>query len=182
VLTVELILRIAWPEAIVATGVPPSATLMGHRLDPQLRDRLEIWERLLRAHAAIVAELEKEMEREQRLPLRWYEVLLHLSRSPEGRLRMQDLAGVVLQTRSGLSRLVDRMAEAGLVRRESCAADGRGVYAVLTEAGRARFRQAAPLHLRGIERLFARHLATEEARVLRDVLGRLPDAPLPSNQ
>lgn len=145
-------------------------------MDPQLRDRLEIWEGLLRAHAAIVAELEREMEHDQQLPLRWYEVLLHLSRAPDGRLRMQDLTDVVLQTRSGLSRLVDRMEAAGLVSRESCPADGRGVYAVLTEAGEARFRQAAPLHLRGIERHFARHVGGEEARVLRDLFARLDPA------
>jgi DNA-binding MarR family transcriptional regulator len=145
-------------------------------MDPQLRDRLEIWEGLLRAHAAMVAALEEEMEREQRLPLRWYEVLLHLSRASDGRLRMHDLADVVLESKSGLTRVVDRMEDAGLVKRESCPSDKRGVFAVLTDAGRTRFRQAAPLHLRGIERHFARHVTADDVVTLRLLLGRLLEA------
>ena len=145
-------------------------------MDPQLRDRLEIWEGLLRAHAAMVAALEEEMEREQRLSLRWYEVLLHLSRASDGRLRMHDLADVVLESKSGLTRVVDRMEDAGLVKRESCPSDKRGVFAVLTDAGRTRFRQAAPLHLRGIERHFARYVTADDVATLRQLLDRLLEA------
>jgi DNA-binding MarR family transcriptional regulator len=139
----------------------------------ELREQVETWQSLVQAHAAIMGRLEQEMEAELGLPLRWYEVLLHLSRSPGGRLRMQDLACVVLQSKSGLSRLVDRMHSAGLVNRQSCPGDRRGVYAVMTPAGRSRFRQAAPLHVRGIERHFGRHLAPGQAVALRSLLDGL---------
>src|SRR5712691_5660891 len=90
---------------------------------------------------------------------RWYEVLLHLNRSPEGRMRMQDLADLALQSRSGLTRVVDRMEAAGLVSREVCPSDRRGILAVITPEGRRSFRRAALLHVRGIERHFGRHLS-----------------------
>jgi DNA-binding MarR family transcriptional regulator len=140
---------------------------------PERREHLELWEDLVRAHAAILTRLEEEMEAEQGLPLRWYEVLLQLSRAPGGQMRMQDLAQVALQSKSGLSRLVDRMEAAGLVRRESCPSDRRGILATITEAGRRRFRRAAPLHVRGIERHFGRHLVTEDSGALRSLLAAL---------
>ena len=145
-------------------------------MDRRVRDHLELWERLVRAYAGIVACLESEMEAGQRLPLRWYEVLLHLARAPEGRMRMQDLAQVSLQSKSGLTRLVDRMEAAGLVLRESCPSDRRGINAVLTPAGRQRFRRAAPHHVRGIERHFGRHLQDSDPAVLKPVLERLIEA------
>jgi DNA-binding MarR family transcriptional regulator len=145
-------------------------------MERPLREHLALWERLVRAHAAIVSSLEAEMEAEQGLSLRWYEVLLHLTRAPEGRLRMQDLAAVSLQSKSGLTRLVDRMEAAGMVNRESCPADRRGVFAVITPAGRRRFKRAAPLHVKGIERHFGRHLGEEDAAALVPVLDRLLEA------
>jgi DNA-binding MarR family transcriptional regulator len=145
-------------------------------MERPVREHLALWERLVRAHAAIVSSLEAEMEAKQGLSLRWYEVLLHLARAPEGRLRMQDLAAVSLQSKSGLTRLVDRMEAAGLVNRESCHADRRGVFAVITPAGRRRFKRAAPLHVKGIERHFGRHLAEGDAAALIAVLDRLLEA------
>jgi DNA-binding MarR family transcriptional regulator len=89
-------------------------------MERSVREHLELWERLVRTHAGIVAQLEAEMESDQDLSLRWYEVMLHLTRAPEGQMRMQDLAAVSLQSKSGLTRLVDRMEAAGLVTRQSC--------------------------------------------------------------
>jgi DNA-binding MarR family transcriptional regulator len=145
-------------------------------MNPGRRESIELWEDLVRAHSAILARLEAEMETEQGLQLRWYEVLLHLSRAPEGRLRMQDLAQISLQSKSGLSRLVDRMEAAGLVTRESCPSDRRGILAAITPAGRRRFRRAAPLHVRGIERHFGRHLAPPGSEALRSLLACLLEA------
>jgi DNA-binding MarR family transcriptional regulator len=103
-------------------------------------------------------------------------VLLNLAESPEGRLRMQELSASVLLSKSGLSRVVDRMEENGLVRRERSEDDRRGWFAVLTERGRSTLRRAAPVHLRGIQEHFARHLDDEEARVLTAALDRVTAA------
>jgi DNA-binding MarR family transcriptional regulator len=142
-------------------------------MERQLRDHLELWERLIRAHSGIVGRLEEEMERAQGLSLRWYEVLLHLSRAPDGAMRMQDLADLALQSKSGLTRVVDRMEEAGLVTRQVCPSDRRGILAVITPEGRRRFRRAAALHVRGIERHFGRHLSAAEPAALSSLVERL---------
>jgi DNA-binding MarR family transcriptional regulator len=146
---------------------------MPRRPDPE---RLAAWRLLLEAHAAVVERLGRELESECGLPLTWYDVLLQLSTAPEGRLRMGDLAQAVLLSRSGLTRLVDRMEAAGMVCREAHPSDGRGANAVLMPAGRAALRRAAPVHLRGIEDHFARHLSDADAAALRDVLSRVVTA------
>lgn len=151
------------------------------RMNRERREHLELWEDLVRAHAAIVGRLEHEMEAEQGLPLRWYEVLLRLSRAPDGHMRMQDLAEVVLQSKSGLSRLIDRMEEAGLVSRQACPSDGRGINAAVTPAGRHLFRRAAPLHVRGIEQHFGRHLVPAQAAALRSLLSELLEIHAPAH-
>jgi DNA-binding MarR family transcriptional regulator len=136
-------------------------------------ERLAAWRLLLEAHAAVVDHLGRELEAECDLPLTWYDVLLQLSSAPEGRLRMRDLARAVLLSRSGLTRLVDRMETAGMVCREAHPSDGRGADAVLTPAGRAALRRAAPVHLRGIERHFLRHLSDGDTAALHHALGRV---------
>src|SRR5687767_11095724 len=95
-------------------------------------------------------QLEAELLAEHQLPLAWYDVLVQLAHAPGRRLRMAELAERVLLSRSGLTRLVDRLVREGLVVRDSCSSDGRGVNAVLTEHGLTRLRAAAPTHLRGI--------------------------------
>jgi DNA-binding MarR family transcriptional regulator len=106
---------------------------MPARPDPA---QLSAWRRLLEAHATVTELLEHELVAERGLPLSRYDVLLNLAEAPEGRLRMQELSASVLLSKSGLSRLVDRMVEAGLVRRERCQDDRRGWFAVLTDQGR----------------------------------------------
>jgi DNA-binding MarR family transcriptional regulator len=117
-----------------------------------------------------------ELEQERGLPIGWYEVLLQLENAPDRRLRMGDLADAVLLSRSGLTRVVDRMVDAGLVAREPCASDGRVLYAGLTPEGRATLRRAAPTHLRGIDEHFASVLTDEEVEVMGRALGRVIDA------
>ena len=138
--------------------------------------RMAAWRALLEAHAAVTDLLERELEQERGLPLSKFEVLLKLAEAPDGRMRMLELAQSVLLSKSGLSRLVDRMEEAELVRRERCPSDRRGAYAVLTDEGRRVLRRAAPVHLRGIQEHFASHVADDEVRVLTDVLGRVTAA------
>ena len=135
--------------------------------------RVAAWRTLLATHAALVDRLSEELQDERDLPLPWYEVLLFLNRAPDGRLRMGELAGSLLLTPSGVTRLVDRMEGEGLVRRQRCPSDRRGWLAVITPTGRSRLRAAAPVHLRGVEEHFGRHLSDAEADLVTSVLGRV---------
>jgi DNA-binding MarR family transcriptional regulator len=135
-------------------------------------ERLDAWRAFLRAHAAVVGALETELEAERDLPLPWYDVLVSLS-DAGGRLRMQELAERVLFSRSGLTRLVDRMATAGLVTRERCEDDRRGTFAVLTPTGVARLREAAGVHLRGIHDHFTTHLTDADVAALTAALDKV---------
>lgn len=138
--------------------------------------RLGAWRAFLQAHAAVTEVLERELADLRSLPLTWYDVLLQLSEAPAGRLRMQELARSVLLSKSGLTRVVDRMAKEGLVRREAAADDARGAFACLTPTGRSALRRAAPIHLRGIEANFGRHLTDAEAATLAGALNRVARA------
>ncbi|CAN5178760.1 MarR family transcriptional regulator [soil metagenome] len=134
---------------------------------------LHAWRTFLRAHALIVHQLEAELVAEEDLPLASYDVLLQLAEAPDRRLRMTELAGAVLLSRSGLTRLVDRLTRDGLVRRENCVDDGRGTYAVLTDAGLARLCKAAKVHLPGVRAHMTGHLRPEELETLAGLLDRL---------
>ena len=131
-------------------------------------DQVELgaWRGLLRVHAGLVRQLDDELEREHGLSLSSYEVLLHLYEAPERRLRMNVLAESVLLTVSGITRVVDRLVGDGLVARERCETDRRGLNAVLTEAGAEAFLGARCTHLRGIrERFVSRLDRTEQQRL-----------------
>lgn len=141
--------------------------------------KLEAWRKLLTAHAEVVGALEREMEDAHDLPLTWYEVLLYLHESPEGRLRMSDLADTLLLSRSAATRFVDRMEHAGLVRREACTTDARGTFVVMTGEGEARFAATAPFHLEGIRRRFAAHVTEDEAEQMIAALDRVLAASRP---
>ncbi|HZD00423.1 MAG TPA: MarR family transcriptional regulator [Actinomycetes bacterium] len=134
---------------------------------------LAAWRSLLEVHAAVTDLLERELEQERGLALSKFEVLLQLAGAPQGRMRMLELAESVLLSKSGLSRLVDRMEEAGLVRRERCPSDRRGAFAVLTDEGRRVLGRAVPVHLRGIQEHFASHLDSDEVRVLAALLDKV---------
>ncbi len=131
------------------------------------------WAALLRTHAAVVRRLERELERAQNLPLAWYDVLLELNSAERRRLRMQELGERAVLSRSRISRIVDEMARAGLVVREPDPTDRRGNWAVLTEAGRARLRAAAPTYLEGIARHFTDHLTPQERTAITTGLERV---------
>jgi DNA-binding MarR family transcriptional regulator len=138
--------------------------------------QLRAWRAFLEAHARTTERLERELRDEHGMPLAWYDVLVHLHEADGHRLRMQELAGEVLLSKSGLSRLVDRMERAGLVRRAACADDRRGTFAELTDEGREALRRTAPTHLRGVGEHFAAHLTDDEAAVLERALTRIAAA------
>jgi DNA-binding MarR family transcriptional regulator len=129
-------------------------------------EELAAWRGFLRVQSALFRELDAELAAAHDLPLRSYEVLLLLQDAPERRLRMSDLSRSVLLSPSGMTRLVDRLQREGLVGRERCAEDGRGYYAVLTEAGGRRLREARATHLAGVRRLFLDRLGDDDLRRL----------------
>ena len=142
-------------------------------LRPLDATELRAWRGLLRAHALLVKRLDAELEAAHGLPLTSYEVLLHLAHSEAGKMRMCDVAESVLLSRSGLTRLVDRLERDGYVERVSCPDDARGAFARLTEAGEARFRDAQATHLAGVREHFLEHFGPEELDVLGDAWERV---------
>jgi DNA-binding MarR family transcriptional regulator len=137
------------------------------KMDPRPREpdetRLAAWRALLNAHAAAVGAIERDLAAAGHIPLLWYDVLVALSEAPDERLRMHELAARVVLSRSGLTRLVDRLEGAGLLCRAACPGDRRGAFAVLTDEGRAALRRTWPAYARGIEEHFARHLSADGA-------------------
>ena len=121
---------------------------------------------MLRAHAELTRTLDAQLAREHKLPLSSYEVLLFLADAPEGRMRMSDLAESVLLSRSGLTRLVDRLEREGLLKRERCESDARGLFAEITPAGRELFDAARRTHLDGVRALFLDRYSRDELRTL----------------
>ena len=138
--------------------------------------RLDAWIRFLRAHAALTRELSADLVAEHGLTLNDYEVLLHLARAPEKRMRRVDLAESILLTASGITRLLEGLERSGLVARELCDTDRRVVYARLTEAGAQKLREAGRTHVAGIESLFVGRYSDEELATLSSLLSRLPAA------
>src|SRR5581483_6651578 len=133
------------------------------------RTELDVWRSFLRAHARIIRALESELLADQQLSLASYDVLVQLAEAPERRLRMTELADAVLLSRSGVTRLVDRLEREGLVVRAPVAEDGRGVAATLTESGLERLRGASRVHLDGVARYFAARLDASDLAELRRI-------------
>ena len=137
--------------------------------------RLAAWSTFLRAHARVVRELERELQADQDLALTDYDVLVQLAAAPERRLRMSELADRLLLSRSGVTRLVDRLVADGMVERVSCEDDRRGQWAALTDAGHGRLRRAAPTHLRGVATHFLDRLSAEDLASLERMLAGVVD-------
>jgi DNA-binding MarR family transcriptional regulator len=139
-------------------------------------DELRVWRLFLSAHARVLRNLEAELLAEQRLSLVSYDVLVQLAEAPGRQLRMAELAELVLLSRSGVTRLVDRLEQAGLVARQRVAADGRGVIAELTPAGLDRLRHASRTHLGGVARHFVARFDPKELAQLGELCERLAEA------
>jgi DNA-binding MarR family transcriptional regulator len=131
------------------------------------------WAAFLRAHATVVRALDAELAAAHGVPLSSFDALVQLSLSEQGELRMAELADRVVLSRSGLTRLVDRLERERLVERRRCASDARAMYARITPSGRKRLAQVMPAHVDGIRRLFVGRLTAHELRTLAAVLGRL---------
>ena len=144
----------------------------------QLDEReLRAWRGMLRAHAALTKALDADLESTHGLPLSSYEVLMYLNDAEGRRMRMRDLAASVILSRSGLTRLADRLEREGLIRRESCSSDARGAYAVLTPAGVEKLAVARATHLAGVRTLFLEHFSAAELEALGEAWERvLPGA------
>src|SRR4051812_38909923 len=116
--------------------------------------RLDVWRSFLLAHARLFRRLDEELRAEHGLSLPEYDALLQLAQSPDRRLRMTQLASQVLLSKSGVTRLIDRLVADGYVARSQCSHDARGAEAVLTAEALDRPRAAAATHLRGIDSYF----------------------------
>ncbi len=137
---------------------------------------LAAWRTFLKAHATVIDRIDHDLVAAERLPLSSYDVLIEVYEAPEHRLRMHELAERVVLSRSGLTRLVDRLEAEGLLIRDRCGTDRRGAYAVITEQGIAALRRAWPIYARGITEYFAQWLTLEEAHLLEAALGRILQA------
>ena len=133
---------------------------------------LAAWQALLRAHATLLRQLERDLEKETGLVLADFDVLAQLAVAG-GELRMTELADRALISRSGMTRRVARLVALGLVRRANVDADARGVVVALTDAGVARLTETAPIHARGILDLFVARLHDQELAVLESALKKV---------
>jgi DNA-binding MarR family transcriptional regulator len=134
---------------------------------------LRAWRGLLRAHACLAKRLDAELDHKHGLPMTSYEVLHLLDEGSSGRMRMCDLAEQAQMSRSGLTRLVDRLERDGLLERCSCEHDARGAYACLTGAGRDRLQEARGTHLTVIREQFFSHFSESELGTLADMWERI---------
>ena len=135
----------------VARTSAPARRSGGDKLTPL---ELGAWRELLRVHSVLTRELDEELRRSHGLPLSSYDVLVNLESAPDRQMRMSELADAVLLSRSGLTRLVERLERDGLLTRTDCPSDARGSLAVLTDAGLARLAEARKTHLRGVRERF----------------------------
>ena len=131
----------------------------------------DAWRGVLFAHGKVIREIENYLQFEHDLALSWFDVLSRLFSAPDNRLRMSELSGTALFTRSGLTRLVDRIEEAGMVRRERIAGDRRGVSVVLTLTGQKKFEAAFEGHKASIEQAFASKMSPKQWRDVSAALG-----------
>ena len=138
--------------------------------------RLNAWGAFLTAHKALENILSRELESACGLPLTWFDALAQLRRAPAQRLTMGQLATALLFSKSGLTRLVDRLVEAGLVERLARPGDRRSLHIALTDAGEEKFRQALPIHLNHVKRYFAAYIEDGEAAAVESALVRMANA------
>jgi DNA-binding MarR family transcriptional regulator len=140
-------------------------------------EELGAWRGLLRVHSALVKALDAELLAQHALPLTSYEVLINLQAAPGRRRRMAELADGVLLSRSGMTRLVDRLERDGLLERDACTSDGRGTFAVLTDKGEELLSQARRTHLDDVRERFLKHFSEAELALLAGLWNRvLPGA------
>lgn len=142
--------------------------------------RITTFGRIVEAHAFLAHQLGHEMEEIVGLPLVWYGVLLHVGRSPGGVRAMSELVNATAFTSGGVTRLVDRIEQAGYVERRPCPTDRRIHYVGLTEKGREILNRATAVHVDGIQRHIIDRLAPCDVAKMEDILSSLVDGSHPS--
>jgi DNA-binding MarR family transcriptional regulator len=135
-------------------------------------ERLRAWRLYFESALALIDVLDAELERDAGMPLRWYDALVHLEETPDG-LRMNELAERILYSKSGFTRVVDRLEEAGLVQRVRPDNDRRSILVVLTDDGRAMIDRARRHHRHAIEQHFSEHLSDTDIKALTRALEKL---------
>lgn len=145
----------------------------GDMRSDQDADRLRAWVMLLQAQAAVSDAIERDLLDERKLPLSAYQVLFRLQEAPGGQMRMRDLAGSMLLSKSGITRLVDRLEAGGLVSRDSCATDRRVTYATITRKGAKAFADARPVFLEGVRRHFGDAVSDRDVSGMRSALQKV---------
>jgi DNA-binding MarR family transcriptional regulator len=135
-------------------------------------ERLRAWRLFFESALALIDVLDAELERDAGIPLRWYDVLVKLEETPGG-LRMNELANRILYSKSGFTRVIDRMEEAGLVRRVRPENDRRSILVLLTDEGRTTMERARRHHRHAIEQHFSRHLSDTDVKALTRALEKV---------
>lgn len=155
-----------------SAATPASASVSPKGAPLTARDpRLAPWRAFVRAHAEVSRRLDEDLRAEHDLSLQEYVALLILVEQPDRRLRMGRLAEALTLSKSGATRLIDRLVDDGLVERVSCSSDARGAEARLTHAGLQRLRTAAPTHLRGIADYFLATIDAADLPAIERIMG-----------
>src|SRR3954449_10339186 len=141
---------------------------------PETSTAIDAFVRLVRANAAVTRQLSAQLSADHGLSINAYEALLLLARAPDSRMRRVDLAGQLLLTAGGVTRLLEGLERDGFVARDTCSSDRRVTYAVLTEAGRDKLREASKSHTRQIRELLGGPYDEDELAHLVALLNRLP--------
>jgi DNA-binding MarR family transcriptional regulator len=139
-------------------------------------ERLQLMGLIIRTHRSLTETLGRELEESAGIPLVFFDVLIHVAAAPDGYLTMSRLSTDVSLTTGGVTRLIDRMVDAGLVAREHCPKDRRSVHVVLTPEGHALLGRAVTAHIDGIDRHLFAHLDTQERSTLAATLTKLLDS------
>jgi len=133
---------------------------------------LSAWRGVLNTHAAVVGAVEQALADADLPPLAWYDVLWAIRSAPRRRIRMAELAASLTVSRGGLTKLADRLEDAGLIRREAAEDDGRGLYAAVTPAGEAMLRRMWPVYAKVLRETFVAPIGAGEAAVIAAALSQ----------
>ncbi|MDE3107815.1 MAG: MarR family transcriptional regulator [Acidobacteriota bacterium] len=140
---------------------------------PSGDEKVVLFGLLLETNARLAKDFGAELETKCDLPLAWFDVLLQLRRTPDGRLKMNQIADAIVHSTGGTTRLIDRLEESGYVRRENCPSDRRAIYVAITDAGNAKLDEALNVHLAFLDENLATRLSDAERETLSELLNKL---------
>ncbi len=135
--------------------------------------QLKAWEGLVETHSRAMVQIERQMDKESPLPLHWYDILFVINRTSEKRLRLGDIADLIITSRSALTRSVDKLEVAGLIKKTKCKEDGRGQYAAITNKGHRLLKEAWGTYRQSINNYFGQYLNKEESLMLAQILSKV---------